>query len=292
MTRPTLFGLIILSVCCTGCNASASRQNPGNSSDGIAGDSMYIATDSAPADQTDSITIKDEPAENQLPHGVRALMKAYPDFIKGWDGKNILFADGTSLLYDDGKKKTFEQKLDDSDVEDMFSDVYRDHDGEPEYLADAGRSRSEALFKKMYGNSESAVSKKLVSVEWFGENVRFTLVNGAADSLRKVAAELARYPELRKYLKSSGTFYWRKVLGANRQSAHSYGIAFDIGVKYADYWKWKNPNAGETTRIRYANSIPRQIVEIFRRHGFIWGGNWYHYDTMHFEFRPELLVEK
>ena len=24
-------------------------------------------------------------------------------------------------------------------------------------------------------------------------------------------------------------------------------------------------------------------------HGFIWGGKWYHYDTMHFEFRPELV---
>jgi hypothetical protein len=36
--------------------------------------------------------------------------------------------------------------------------------------------------------------------------------------------------------------------------------------------------------------MPRQIVDIFERHGFIWGGRWYHYDTMHFEFRPELLA--
>ena len=34
---------------------------------------------------------------------------------------------------------------------------------------------------------------------------------------------------------------------------------------------------------------PHKIVEIFERHGFIWGGKWYHYDTMHFEYRPELL---
>jgi hypothetical protein len=30
-------------------------------------------------------------------------------------------------------------------------------------------------------------------------------------------------------------------------------------------------------------------VDIFERHGFIWGGKWAHYDTMHFEYRPELL---
>jgi len=28
---------------------------------------------------------------------------------------------------------------------------------------------------------------------------------------------------------------------------------------------------------------------VFERHGFIWGGRWWHYDTMHFEYRPELL---
>ncbi len=67
------------------------------------------------------------------------------------------------------------------------------------------------------------------------------------------------------------------------------GIAFDIGVNYSDYWKWNNPDADESAGIRYVNRIPKQIADIFHRHGFIWGGNWYHYDTMHFEFRPELL---
>ena len=33
-----------------------------------------------------------------------------------------------------------------------------------------------------------------------------------------------------------------------------------------------------------------EVVEIFEKYGFIWGGKWYHYDTMHFEYRPELLV--
>jgi hypothetical protein len=34
--------------------------------------------------------------------------------------------------------------------------------------------------------------------------------------------------------------------------------------------------------------MPQEIIDIFERHGFIWGGKWYHYDTMHFEYRPEL----
>src|ERR1700737_4809713 len=29
------------------------------------------------------------------------------------------------------------------------------------------------------------------------------------------------------------------------------------------------------------HEIPLEIVHIFEQHGFIWGGKWYHYDTMH-----------
>ncbi len=93
----------------------------------------------------------------------------------------------------------------------------------------------------MYGASAEAVRKNLVTVEWFGQKILFTKVNGADKQLQKVAAELANIPSIRNYLKSSGTFYWRKVRGANRQSAHSYGIAFDIGVDHSNYWLWSNP---------------------------------------------------
>ena len=65
----------------------------------------------------------------------------------------------------------------------------------------------------------------------------------------------------------------------------------------------RNPRTGEPMTIKasnqpkfkagkalvYHNQIPMDIVRIFEKHGFIWGGKWYHYDTMHFEYRPELL---
>lgn len=228
--------------------------------------------------------------QTSIPDGARILTMVYPDFVKGYDDGFVLFEDGSRMQYDDGREKSFVQKLDDSDIEDMFSFKYDRRSWQPEYLQDAGRSRCEPFFKKMYGATEAEVKKNLVSVTWFGEKVLFTKVNGAADSLRAVAAELARHPELRAYLKSSGTFYWRKVRGANRQSAHSYGMTIDIGVAKSDYWLWKNPGKGETAKIEYANRIPHEIVLIFEKHGFVWGGRWYHYDTMHFEYRPEILA--
>ena len=194
------------------------------------------------------------------------------------------------MTYDDGRQKSFVQKLDDSDIEDMFAFKYDLNSWTPGFQQDAGRSRNEALFKKMYGNSAAAVRKHLVSVPWFGQSVLFTTVNGAAEHLKAVRDELAKHPEFKAYFKSEGSFYWRQVRGANRLSAHSYGMTIDIGGNYKTYWLWAKPGAKETDNVPYKNKMPHEIVEIFEKHGFIWGGRWYHYDTMHFEYRPEILL--
>lgn len=281
--------LALTTIACSGSgNASPGKADTLTSAPADMSSAAAPAEASEPAEPTSTSAARNQLKSN-LPAGAQALLDAYPDFLRGYENGKLIFADGTTMTYDDGRKKDFETMLDDSDPEDMFYVKYTEPSGSPEYLADAGRSRCEALFKKMYGSSSAAVQKKLVNVPWFGQTVKFTSANGAAEQLKKVAAELAKYPELKKYLKSSGTFYWRKVRGANRLSAHSYGIAFDIGVDNSDYWLWKNPGAKETTKIKYHNRVPRKIVEIFRKHGFIWGGSWYHYDTMHFEYRPEIL---
>lgn len=228
-------------------------------------------------------------SEDAMPEGFVRLQKAYPYQHLAYRDNRIVFPDGATVVYDDGRKKDFMTMLDESDVEDMFSLPY-DTDGQPDYLADAGRSRCDALFKKMYGASESEVRKNLVPVSWFGQNIMFTSVNRANKQLEKVACEISdKYPELKRYMKCCGTFYWRKVRGANRQSAHSYGIAIDINTEYSDYWLWKNGRVSETQKIEYQNRIPLEIVSVFEKYGFVWGGRWYHYDTMHFEYRPEIL---
>ena len=51
-----------------------------------------------------------------------------------------------------------------------------------------------------------------------------------------------------------------------------------------------SPRGCESGRVKYKNEIPWEIVRVFEAHGFVWGGKWYHYDTMHFEYRPEILM--
>lgn len=244
--------------------------------------------DSIPKEDYSNSFIGKNYKEN-VPLEIQVLMEVYSDYITDYKDNYIYFSDGDSLIFDDKKEKTFIEILDNSSVKDMFNMEYTNLYSIPKYLQDAGRSRNEFLFKKMYGNSPEAVSKNLVTIDWFGQKLPFTKVNYASEQLKKVTVELSDNPEFRKYLKSAGTYYWRKVRGANRQSAHSYGIAIDIGIDFSDYWLWKFPNAKEEDKIEYANRMPNEIVEIFQKYGFIWGGAWYHFDTMHFEYRPEIL---
>lgn len=279
--RVVILPLVALSILST-CGKSKSNNLPELTT------YAYVAEDTVRNEVSSSFFDKDDSLED-FPPEVKVLISIYPDYIIDFKDNYIYFLDGDSLIFDDHKEKTFTEILDNSSVKDMFSMEYANLDSIPKYLQDAGRPRNEYLFKKMYGHSPEEVSKNLVPVEWFGQKLSFTKVNHASEQLKKVAEELSDNPELRKYLKSAGTYYWRKVRGANRQSAHSYGIAIDIGVDYSDYWLWKYPKAKEEDKIVYANRMPRQIVEIFRKYGFIWGGAWYHFDTMHFEYRPEIL---
>lgn len=225
---------------------------------------------------------------DSIPQGARILIESYPQAQLRYQDNKIIFPDGTAFAYDDGRKKSFDEQLDNSDIEDCFAIPYQ-MSGTPTYLADGGRGRCDEFYKKMYGESSANVQKKLTTINWFGTQIKVTKINNVDKQLQAVAKELAQYPELHKYLEKPQTFYWRKVRGANRQSSHSYGIALDIGVTYSNYWLWTYPRALETTQIKYINRFPEKIAQIFEKYGFIWGGRWYHFDTMHFEYRPEII---
>ncbi|WP_456432102.1 M15 family metallopeptidase [Nitratifractor sp.] len=226
------------------------------------------------------------------------LVRAYPDFVAGCRGNRVLLTDGTSMRYDDGKRKDFQTLLNRPDLEDMFRFSYprgpRGYGHAPAKNHDPGRIRYEPFFRRMYGNSAAEVRRHLTRIRWLAGTLKrpyfvtVTRVNGVDRHLAAVSRDLdrllRRHPEYLKYLYPiGGTFKWRRIAGTRRLSVHSFGAAIDINVRHSAYWRW---NKGP---YRYRNEIPLPIVEAFERHGFIWGGKWYHYDTMHFEYRPELL---
>ncbi|MCP4599172.1 MAG: M15 family metallopeptidase [Proteobacteria bacterium] len=229
-----------------------------------------------------------------LPKGLKRLVKAYPDSLSRASTKDrLVWRDGTTMAYDDGTKKSFKQMLEYPDLEDQMSLEYpKNWSPSPPVNFDPGRIRYEPFFKKMYGNSSREVRAKLKPVIWLpgvsGKKILMTSTNRVDEKMRSVSKEILRLPHkvVRKVSQVSGTFVWRTIEGCKRLSTHSFGIAIDIGGQYADYWRWTKP--GPNGIYRYKNQIPLEVVKIFERHGFIWGGKWYHFDTMHFEYRPEL----
>ncbi|MGN6802133.1 MAG: M15 family metallopeptidase [Ginsengibacter sp.] len=236
-------------------------------------------------------------SNDSIPIAARRLMKAYPDFIIGYKDDYIIWKDSARMLFNDFKNpKSFEDLLNDPSLSDQFTFQY--HKGKlisiPKKNYDPGRIRYEPFFFKMYGANQYSVRKKLVLIDWCpklgGKKILITSVNGIDKKVKKISDELDKHPELRQYVANiGGTFNWRKINGTKIQSAHSFGISIDINTTYSNYWQWECNCTNENSNITYKNRIPQLIVDIFEKNGFIWGGKWYHFDTMHFEYRPELL---
>jgi D-alanyl-D-alanine carboxypeptidase-like protein len=226
-----------------------------------------------------------------------ALVAAYPEHLAGYDTRDLIFNDGTRLPISDGVSgKSFEQLLDNPDLKDQFAIPYPLGIAlkVPDVNEDPGRIRNEAFFRKIYGDCRKGeVAKRLRPVNWLpgrgGSTIMATTINGVADKLAEVSRELETLPaNMTQFLVPiSGTYNCRVIANTTRLSVHAYGAAIDINAKFGDYWLWAK---GKDGKFDWKNRIPLAIVEIFERHGFIWGGKWYHFDSFHFEYRPEIIA--
>jgi len=244
----------------------------------------------------------------EIPHAEQfsCLLDAYPEYVKGMELNSetgeleVVMHDGTRILWDDGDdQKTFEELLNGPDLQDTLSIPYPlgRRGTHPDINEDPGRIRSDPFLVSIYGRDRDAVRENTDLIDWMPRRTdrtqRFNTQNGALEALRHVSDDLEELCNRREDLcyhvtTTAGTFVWREIRGTSRLSAHSFAIAIDINTEDSDYWRWRRATDGP---IEYRNSIPLEIVDVFEHHQFIWGGKWYHYDTMHFEYRPELFHE-
>ncbi|MFZ4614844.1 MAG: M15 family metallopeptidase [Rectinemataceae bacterium] len=91
-------------------------------------------------------------------------------------------------------------------------------------------------------------------------------------------------------------YLWRSVAGTISRSFHSYGVALDIMPSNVRgrAWYWLD---ARKTGLRWFElpmakrvQVPAQVVRIFEKYGFAWGGKWFFWDAVHFEYRPEILL--
>jgi hypothetical protein len=224
------------------------------------------------------------------------LVRSYPDWIAARTDGYLTMKNGVKFAISDHRDdKSFNELLEHPDIDDMFYVPYPagSDPKQPPKNFDPVRVRFEPLLTAMYGDCRRGeIASKLRTIEWLpahnGGTIAITTVNGVDKSLSEVSQELDKLSgDFHKFLvRTSGTYNGRTVAGSSVRSAHGYGIAIDLNVKRSDYWRWsKDPNNPV-----WKNRIPTEIVRGFEKHQFIWGGYWYHFDTMHFEYRPELFL--
>ncbi len=231
----------------------------------------------------------------------QALLETYPaqiaeiDLTKNeihWRQKN---GEVRAETYDQFRGvRTAEELFSNPDIQDQLYHVYPLECREtaaPARDFDPGRSRHEGMLGRVWGATEAQVEARLKTIAWIGGQKIVVTRQEGVDQRFSALAKLftsTEYASLRKFVENSpGAYDRRFIAGTKRLSSHSWGQAIDINLKYSNYWRWDMDSGGN---FPYRNRIPCAVVREFEKLGFIWGGKWYHYDTMHFEYRPELLL--
>ncbi len=172
-------------------------------------------------------------------------------------------------------------------------------------LADRKKSnvlRSGAFFDTLWRiHSLNQANDRMVQLVLYGHRV--TMHQDVAASLKRIELVLKEKAisdeTLAAFLKNLSRlegFNWRNIAGTESRSNHAYGTAIDlIPNSYqgrAVYWLWAVSELNHWYKWTWERRWlpPEAVVSAFEDEGWVWGGKWMLFDTIHFEYRPEILV--
>lgn len=153
----------------------------------------------------------------------------------------------------------------------------------------------DALYRA-HNRSEADERVKTILFLGYPVTVHYSILENLALVEQRIF-EIARTdPQTKSWIDSINnleSWGWRDVAGTQARSFHSYGVAIDILPRSpgsrAMYWQWAGP---EWWNIPYERRYhpPVSVIKAFESYGFFWGGYWLFFDTMHFEYRPEIFI--
>ena len=321
---PAAFLLLQCASSATGAAGAA-----GASGDGGSGSSGALSPGAGAASQAPAGSAAEGPEDREERPSIDvsspvvvldALVQAYPDRVTDLAIRNgdwSVLIDGRAFHWAGGRMLSAEE-LDRSDSYSPYSfrpypeDVQPVPDLSPEDVArlkarinqrEAGLDgRSPAFLIAMWGMATFADAEVQVRPQRFlGRNIRVNpRISGFLEAVEAdILAAAETDPETAAWLETLGpigAYVWRDIAGSANRSLHSFGIAVDIqprsyGGKQA-YWRWAADyyDAWWSVPLEDRYRPPAAVIEAFERHGFTWGGKWFLYDQIHFEYRPELHV--
>ncbi|MEI0612738.1 M15 family metallopeptidase [Brachyspira pilosicoli] len=140
---------------------------------------------------------------------------------------------------------------------------------------------------------------KTVSILGYRTSIHDYIVEPLSNASVEVKSMAQTNVQVKNYLASLKTvsgYVWKIISKSASRSYHSYGVAVDTLPKRSNgkqiYWAWTRVNNKEWYAVPFNDrwNPPKEVIKIFEKYGFIWGGKWHNYDTVHFEYRPELII--
>jgi hypothetical protein len=259
-------------------------------------------------------------APNRAEQVMKALAKAYPDRLgpaEFRDGDWAVPIRGDWYYYADGKLLPGELR-----------EKAQDYDGQPFYnypaelpawkapepeeeerfrgMAERRRrnpsKRSQHFFDALWrAHNKEEAWDRIKSIRFLGHTVmiHYAILEELALTEERILSESKTNSRIRAWIAGLSTldgWNWRNIADTQSRSFHAYGAALDILPKNYGrsntYWLWTAQWTPEWWTVPYEKRLhpPDEVVKAFEAYGFIWGGKWLFYDTMHFEFRPEILI--
>ncbi len=158
------------------------------------------------------------------------------------------------------------------------------------------------LLELAFGRTEPRIRRHGVSTGFLDHRV---FVNTfCLPALRRVEEEIRNAavsdPAVARWIADldvAYSFIDKEIVGSGSRSHHAWGLAIDlVPASYHGkhvYWRWSrvfNRRSWHRIGLEARWSPPQAVIEAFERNGFVWGGKWSHFDTIHFEYRPEILA--
>ena len=162
--------------------------------------------------------------------------------------------------------------------------------------------RSPHFFDALWqARTYAEAQKRIKSIVFLGFSVNaHETIHGELASVEKQIREDAKNDTgVRAWvngIRAVGSWNWRAVADIPSRSYHAYGVAIDIRPQSVRgkqvYWLWTAGHKREWWNTPYSARLhpPDKVIKAFESRGFIWGGKWLFFDTMHFEYRPEIFI--
>ncbi|MCL2008688.1 MAG: M15 family metallopeptidase [Treponema sp.] len=153
----------------------------------------------------------------------------------------------------------------------------------------------DTLYRSHSGN-ESYERVKTLRFLGFSVTVHYSILEELSLVEEQILRAARTDPAVQTWIaniQSMAGWSWRSIVGSQSRSFHAYGVALDImpgatGGR-AVFWQWAGPDWFNIPYER-RHHPPDAVINAFESYGFVWGGRWLFFDTIHFEYRPEVFI--